>query len=73
MPAAAKRKYIVTAAPGSNNPAKGMYVWKQTKAATDEKEPQGEQVYVEAGTVVELSPEAAQPLVDTGRLRPVEA
>jgi hypothetical protein len=69
MPAAGMKKFIVTAAPGAANPKKGMWIWKQTEAATDEKEPKGEQVYVEAGTEVFLSQEVAQPLVDIGRLR----
>jgi len=69
MPAAGMKKYVVTAAPGANNPEKGMWLWNQTKAATDRDEPKGEQVYVPAGTEIMLMPEAAQPLVDIGRLR----
>ena len=71
MPAAGMKKYIVMAAPGTNNPLKGMHTWKQKTPGTKEEEPTGDQVYVEVGTEVFLTPEAAQPLIDIGRLRPV--
>jgi hypothetical protein len=74
MPAAktAKKKYRVVAHPFATNKEKGMWVWKQTKAATKEDEPEGSQIYVPAGTIVELTEEAAAPLVATQRLQAVE-
>ena len=70
MPAAGMKKYIVVAAPGASNQTKGMHTWKQKTPGTKEDESTGDQVYVEVGTEVFLTPEAAQPLIDIGRLRP---
>jgi len=72
MPAAAgTKKYVVTAAEFAIDKTKGMHIFVPNGKKTPSGEPDGEQVYVEVGKTVELTPEQAQPLVDIGRLRPV--
>jgi len=73
MPAQGTKKYIVVAHPFSANQKKGINLWKESKPGTETKEPTGEQMYYEAGSEVFLTPEAAAPLVEIGRLRPAEA
>ena len=70
MPTQGTKKYVVTAHPFAANQSKGMWLWNQTKAATKIDEPEGSQVYVEVGTEVYMTPEAAQPLIEANRLRP---
>lgn len=66
MPAAGTKKYVVTSPPNARS-QKGMRIWDGTKDANGN--PTGEQVYVEVGGTVMLTPEAAAPLIEAGRLR----
>lgn len=62
------KRYEVIAGPNTKNP-KGMWKFEPDGGKLPNGEPTGVQVYVEIGGFVDLRPEAAQPLVDLGRLR----
>jgi len=65
------KKYEVISPPFARKP-KGMRIWQGDGGQRENGEPTGEQVYVEVGKTVELTPAAAQPLIDSGRLKAVE-
>ena len=65
------QKYEVISPPIARR-KKGLWTWLHDGGFRENGEQTGEQIYVEVGTVIEMLPAAAQPLVDIGRLRPVE-